>query len=99
MRFVEKYHFAQMRQAHIFSHLIFLHIDCAPVDYAEQFLFDKYCHLPCLLNLMIDYKSLILGTNNFTNDAARLTCSKLTSLTVKEPFVPPKNFHQYFPLL
>ncbi len=61
----------------IFPHLILLQINCAHVDYAEQFLFDKYCHLPCLLNLSIGYESLILVTNNFTNDAVRLTCSRL----------------------
>jgi hypothetical protein len=82
-----------------FSHLILLNLDCAHVDYAEQFLFDKYCHLPCLLNLNIGYASLALVTNNFTNDATRFTCGKLTCLRINEPFVPPKNFHQYFPLL
>ena len=89
----------QSRTCITFAHLIFLHIDSSHVDYAAQFLFDQYCHLPCLLDLVIDYESLLRVTNNFTNDAARVTCSKVTSLRVKEPFVPPKNFHQYFPLL
>ncbi|CAF4042645.1 unnamed protein product [Rotaria sp. Silwood2] len=83
----------------IFSHLILLNIDTAHADYAEQFLVDERCYLPCLLNLNIGYESLVLVTNNFTNDATRLTCSKLTSLRIKELFVPPKTFHQYFPLL
>jgi hypothetical protein len=82
-----------------FSHLIYLDLCPAHADYAEQFLVDKYCHLPCLLNLHIDYLSLVLVTSNFTNDAARLTCSKLTNLCVTEPFVHPKSFGQYFPLL
>ena len=69
------------------------------VDYAEQNLVDTYCHSPCLLNLNIDYESLVLVTNNFTNDATRLTCNKLTNLCIKRAFVPPKTFHQYFPLL
>jgi hypothetical protein len=83
----------------IFLHLIVLNVNRTHVGYAEQFLLDKYCYLFCLLNLMINYESLILVANNFTNDAARLTCSKVTSLRVKESFIPPKNFHQYFPLL
>jgi len=83
----------------IFSHLIYLGFRGAHADYAEQFLIDKYCRLPCLLNLNIDYESLVLVTNNFTNDATRLTCSKLTSLCINGTFVPPKTFHQYFPLL
>ena len=82
-----------------FSHLIYLDLRGAHADYAEQFLISKYCHLPCLLNLTIEYESLVLVTNNFTNDATRLTCSKLTNLCIKETLVPPKNFHQYFPLL
>jgi len=82
-----------------FSHLILLNLDSAHVDYAEQFLFDKHCHLPCLLEFYIRYESLALVTNNFTNDATRVTCGELTTLDIKEPFVRPKNFHQYFPLL
>ena len=82
-----------------FSHLMILDLNCAHIDYAKQFLFDKHCHLPSLLNLSIRYKSLVLVTNNFTNDATRLTCSRLTKLCIKESFIRPKNFHQYFPLL
>ncbi|CAF0811928.1 unnamed protein product [Adineta ricciae] len=82
-----------------FPYLIYLYLRGAHADYAEQFLVDKFCHVPCLLSLNIDYESLILITNNFTNDATRLTCSKFTSLRTNESFVPPKNFHQYFPLL
>ncbi|CAF2723094.1 unnamed protein product [Rotaria sp. Silwood2] len=83
----------------VFSHLIFLNIYTCHADYAEQFLVDKHCHLPCLMNLEIEYETLVLVTNNFTNDATRLTCSKLTNLRVQGPFVPPENFDEYFPLL
>ena len=82
-----------------FSHLIVLNIASAHTDYAEQFLVDKYCQLPHLLNLSIGYESLARVTNNFTNDATRFTCSQLTSISINESFVLPKNFHQYFPLL
>ena len=83
----------------IFSHLIDLNLDSAHANYAEQFLIDKHCHLPCLINLHIRYESLALVTTNFTNDATRLTCSRLTNLRICGPFVPPKNFHEYFPSL
>lgn len=43
-----------------FPHLIVLYIAHAHVDYAEQFLFDDYCHLPRLLDLSISYRSLKL---------------------------------------
>jgi hypothetical protein len=84
----------------IFPHLIFLQICCfSHVNYAEQFLVDKKCHLPRLLSFVIRYELLTMVTNNFTNDATRLTCANLTSLTTQEPFVRPENFDQYFPLL
>ena len=82
-----------------FPHLVILDVESAHTDYAEQFLIDKCCHLPRLLNLTIGYASLATVTNNFTNDATRLTCSQLTNIKIRGPFVPPKSFHQYFPLL
>ncbi|CAF4036142.1 unnamed protein product [Rotaria sordida] len=82
-----------------FPYLWLLDIDMAHMDYVEEFLFDKNIHLPRLLNLSIKYESLAIVTNNFTNDAARVTCGKLKYLEISEPFVRPENFHQYFPLL
>ncbi len=83
----------------IFPCLVLLNLALAHTDYAEQLLFDENTHLPRLLNLYMTYKSLTMITNNFTNDAARLTCSKLKYLKISEPFVRPENFDQYFPLL
>ncbi|CAF4120423.1 unnamed protein product [Rotaria magnacalcarata] len=83
----------------VFSHLIDLDLSSAHADYAEQFLVDKHCYLPCLLNINIRYEPLALVTNNFTNDATRLTCSKLTSVCIEEPFVSLETFSKYFPLL
>ncbi|CAF1281091.1 unnamed protein product [Rotaria sordida] len=83
----------------IFPHLIYLNLSSAHVDYAEQFLVEKNTHLPHLLTLHIKYESLLMITNNFTNNATRLKCSKLKSLNISEPFVRSENFHQYFPLL
>ncbi|CAF1042146.1 unnamed protein product [Adineta steineri] len=92
-------HKQQPRKCIIFSHLVLLFLHRAHVDYAEQFLSEKYCYLPSLLDLSVGYKSLALVTNNFTNDETRVSCSKLTALHIKEPFVLPINFHEYFPLL
>jgi hypothetical protein len=83
----------------MFPHLILLDLYFAHVDYAEQFLIDKNCHLPRLLNLGIKYKPLAMVTHNFTNDSTRVICAKLTCLEIVEPFVRPENFDQYFPLL
>ncbi|CAF3058906.1 unnamed protein product, partial [Rotaria sp. Silwood2] len=82
-----------------FPHLILLNLVEAHVDYAEQFLVDKNTHLPCLLDLYIKYKSLVMVTNNFINDATRRTCAQLKRLHMDNLFVPPKNFHKYYPLL
>ncbi|CAF3947257.1 unnamed protein product [Rotaria sordida] len=83
----------------MFPRVILLDLYFSHVDYAEQFLIDKNCHLPRLLNLGIEYESIKTVTHNFTNNATRLTCSKLTSLNIHEPFVRPENFDRYFPLL
>lgn len=58
------------------------------VDYAEQFLYDKKTSFPALVNLEIEYELLIIVTNNFSNDAVRLNCTKLKRLDPNETFVP-----------
>jgi hypothetical protein len=80
----------------IFPHLLLLDLTEVHVDYIKQFLIETNTHL---LNLGIKYVSLAMITHNFTNDATRLTCAKVRSLRVAEPFVRPENFDQYFPLL
>ncbi|CAF3926987.1 unnamed protein product [Rotaria sordida] len=82
-----------------FPHLNLLNLVEAHVDYAEQFLVDTNTHLPCLLDLCIQYESLAMITNNFTNDATRLYCAKLKGLHIDKPFVRSKHFDEYFPLL
>ncbi|CAF0898444.1 unnamed protein product [Rotaria sordida] len=82
-----------------FPYLTFLDLQYAYVDYAELFLLEKNMHLPRLINLRMEYQSLTTITNNFINDATHFNFSKLKSLDVCQPFVRPKNFHQYFPLL
>ncbi len=82
----------------IFPHLIFLDLT-SHVDYAEQFLLAKKTHLPCLLDLCITYESLTILTNNFITDPMHFNCSQIKKLHINEPFVRPKTFHKYFPLL
>ncbi|CAF1295842.1 unnamed protein product [Rotaria sordida] len=82
-----------------FPHLNLLNLVEAHVDYAEQFLVDANTHLPCLLDLCIQYESLAMITNNSTNDATRLYCAKLKGLHIDKPFVRSKHFDEYFPLL
>jgi len=83
----------------IFPHLVYLSLDLAHVDYAEQLLLEKNTHLPRLMDLSIKYKALVMVTNNFTNDGARLNCAKLIYIDIHEPFARSENFDQYLPLL
>jgi hypothetical protein len=83
----------------IFPYLTDLNLKLAHMDYAEQFLVEKVVHVPRLLKLTIIYESLAMVTNNFTNDATRLHCSRLKILHTGGPFVQPENFRRYFPLL
>ncbi|CAF1409290.1 unnamed protein product [Rotaria sp. Silwood1] len=81
-----------------FPYLTVLDLEKAHVDYAELFLLEKNMHLPRLVNLSVNNKSLTTITNNFTNDPTLFNFGKLTSL-VCQKFVSPKNFCKYFPLL
>ena len=74
--------------------LSYLHI-----DYIEQFLFNRYTHLPRLRQLDIDYGKLITSTNCFQDDPTRFNCLQVRRLISNESFVRPQNFSRFFPLL
>lgn len=82
-----------------FPYLTLLDLQYAHVDYAELFLLKQNMHLPRLLNLSIEYKSINAITNNFTIDAMYFNFRKLISLELCRTFVRPENFRQYFPFL
>jgi len=82
-----------------FPYLTFLDIECTHVDYVELFLLRINTHLPRLFKLSMNYKSLTIITNNFTNDATHFNFGTVKSLHVRQSFVHPENFHEYFPLL
>ena len=82
----------------IFPHLILLNLIEAHVDYAEQLLYDKNTHLPSLLDLCIEYESLVIITNNFTNNTICRNCSKIKKLH-PELHLRSENIAQYFPSL
>jgi hypothetical protein len=83
----------------MFPCLSLLDLYCAHVDYAELFLLKANMNLPRLVNLIIECESLTTITNYFTNDATNFNFATLKSLDVCHPFVQPKNFREYFPLL
>lgn len=82
-----------------FPHLVELEFYSTHKDYIEQFLFVKKTFLPRLLSVQIQYEPLAIVTNNFKSDKSRASCAQLKRLIIEEPFVPPENFHSYFPLL
>ncbi|CAF2668198.1 unnamed protein product [Rotaria sp. Silwood2] len=82
-----------------FPHLNVLNLELAHIDYIEQFLFERKTHLPCLLHLTIQYDSLVMITNNFTNNPTYFNFAKLKTLLTDKAFVRPENFHLYFPRL
>ncbi|CAF1526051.1 unnamed protein product [Rotaria sordida] len=82
----------------IYPHLILLNLVETHADYAKELLFDKSTHLPSLSDLYIEFKSLAMITNNFTNNRIRRNCAKIKKLHI-DKCLRPKNFHEYFPLL
>jgi hypothetical protein len=81
-----------------FPHLKRLNLKLAHVDYAEQFLLKKITCLPDLFKLYIKYESLIMITNNFTNDRTYFNFSGVKDLDLDQSF-PSEKFHEYFPML
>ncbi|CAF1357866.1 unnamed protein product [Rotaria sordida] len=83
-----------------FSHLMILDLSMCDIDYVKQLLFDFNACLPCLSTLHIKYIDLEIVTGYFTNNAARVNCSKLTRIIFDSPpMIYSENFHPYFPLL
>jgi hypothetical protein len=82
-----------------FPYLTSLDLEWAHIHYAEQFLLNKSMCLPRLVNLCIEWESLVTMAQNFTNDPKLFNFSQVKSLQLLQPFVRCENFHQYFPLL
>ena len=81
----------------VFPYLARLSLGNCHEDYVYQLLVHSKCHLPRLSDLTVGYTLLAIVTNNFTNDATRPACSKVTNLTLNESFVRTKHFDEYFP--
>ena len=82
-----------------FPYLTPLDIECTHLDYVELFLLKKNMHLPRLLKLRMQYKSLTIITNNFTIDAIHFHFGMLKYLDVNQSIVDSEIFLRYFPLL
>ena len=80
----------------IFPRLRYLGIVSCHLDYAKQFLIDEHCQLPRLRILHINGPSLKAVTNDFTNAATRLTCSRVKFLGMPEAFDKPEHWYDYF---
>lgn len=80
-------------------HLAILNLQLAHIDYIKQFLFHRRTHLPCLSHLTIQYQSLVMITNNFSNEPKHFNFVQLKTLVTDQSFVRPENYHSYFPHL
>ena len=81
-----------------FPSLTFLDLQYAHLDYAKFFLSKRKVHLPCLVNLCIEYETMEKITNDFTEDVIKFNFDNLESLDVRR-WVPPRKFHRYFSFL
>jgi hypothetical protein len=98
----ESDHFLAMklfRILHKFPYLTYLDIECTHFDYIELFLLKQNMHLPRLLKLKMEYKSLTIITNNFTNDETHFNFGTIKYLDFNQLVVYPEFFLRYFPLL
>jgi hypothetical protein len=82
-----------------YTHLIYLDMFCASINYLEQFLNERKTYVPCLTKLKVIYNNLRIVTNNFTREETRRNCAKIKRLNVLIPLVYSKDFYVYFPLL
>jgi len=82
-----------------YPYLISLCLRPTHIDYVEQFLNERKTHLPHLTKLMIEYEELRFITKNFTRDATRRNCARVTHLNIDKTIVHSKDFYNYFPLL
>lgn len=85
----------------IYPHLTRLFIVRSHEDYIDQLLNHYDTHLPQLTELPIEYSPLRATTKNFTCDAIRHNCAKITHLFLcgNQPMEYSPSFSSYFPLL
>jgi hypothetical protein len=82
-----------------FPYLTYLDIECTHFDYIELFLLKQKMHLPRLLKLKMEYKSLTIITNNFINDETHFNFGTIKYIDFNQLVVYPEFFLRYFPLL
>ncbi|CAF4204874.1 unnamed protein product [Rotaria sordida] len=66
-------------------------------DYIEQFLFDTKTYLQNNVILSVDYESLQRVTHNFTRDATRTNCAKISKLYLWDQGKRSNSLEEYFP--
>jgi hypothetical protein len=83
-----------------YPNLISLGLVGCHIDYIEQFLNNTKTHLPRLTQLEICYFKLRIVTQDFTNDATRLTCAQVKQLIMDyDTSLLSKDFYTYFPFV
>jgi hypothetical protein len=81
-----------------YHHLTEIDLVATHEDYVDQFLNNTKMYLFNNVHLRICYDLLKKKTNNFTRDATRMNCSKITGLTLSGNMRnSDENFKKYFP--
>ncbi|CAF1262567.1 unnamed protein product [Adineta steineri] len=79
-----------------YTSLCKLYIDRAHDDYVEEFLVDTKTCLRNNIILFVDYESLQRVTHNFTRDATRNNCDKITKLYLCDRKERCNSLEEYF---
>ena len=79
-----------------YPHLKDLYLQTVHEDYIEQFLIDTKICLPKNVHLLANTQLLIKVTHNFTRDATRMNCSKITYNYDGTICQLPKHCKDYF---
>ena len=79
-----------------YSHLIQIDLACAHEDYIEEFLNNTKTCLLSNVHLRVSYDDLDKATDNFTRDATRINCSKISRLALHDYTPTPSKLKDYF---
>ena len=73
-----------------------LHLYSSHDDYLEEFLLHTKTDLKNDIHLFVNYESLQRVTHNFTRDATRFNCNKISQLHLGERNKPSGSYEEYF---
>jgi len=82
-----------------YPHLTTLDLSYAHREYIEQFLNETKTYMPCLTELFVMVRDLIVVTKNFTRNETRRNCAKVKTSFILPPRLHVEGLCDYFPSL